>query len=262
MLLGSIATARGKSQTARALHHRGVLAGEAGRKQSSEEVQTYAPGLAGHWELQNLWGLAQAAALQGAYTEACLHAEDARRRAAEGGYARPLAHALRILGLVSYRQGEYDVARRLLHESLDAWGGLGERSVVEIEVLIVLGCVARDQGELELSRQLLGDSLAMTERGSGILRTPRCLDAFAGLAAAIGQPERAIRLAAATAALYESLGCDPRRVYRYELDNWLIPARTALGASRTSREEAAGHALTRTAAMADALAIQLTSDAG
>jgi non-specific serine/threonine protein kinase len=262
LLLGITATARGEYLAARALHQRGVLVAQAASRESSDEIQTYAARLAGHWELQNLWGLASAAALQGAYAEARVHAEDARRRATEGGYARPLAHALRVLGLVSYRQGEYDAARSLLFQSLEAWGSLGERSVVEIEVLVVLGCVARDQGELVLSRQLLGDSLAMTERVGGILRTPRCLDAFAGLAAASGQPERAIRLEAAAAALYESLGCDPRRQYRFELDNWLLPARSVLSASRTSQEEATGRALTRTEAIAEAQAIQPTGVAG
>ncbi len=261
-LLGTIATARGEYLAARALHESGILASQAASCEGSDDTQTYAPRLAGHWELQNLWGLASAAALQGAYEEARVHAEAARTRAAERGYARPLAHALRVLGLVSYQQGDYHAARSLLHQSLEAWGSLGERSGLAIDVLIVLGCVARDERDLMLSRQVLGDSLAMTERVGGVLRMPRCLDAFAGLAAASGQPERAIRIAAATAALYESLGCNPRRVYRYELDNWLIPARTVLGASRTSQEEATGRTLTRTEAIAEAQAIQLVSGVG
>jgi non-specific serine/threonine protein kinase len=78
-LLGIIATARGEYLAARALRQRGVLAGQAGSSVQSDEIQPYAPGLAAHWELQNLWGLASAAALQGAYAEARVHAEGPAR---------------------------------------------------------------------------------------------------------------------------------------------------------------------------------------
>ena len=258
-VLGGLARSRGDFAAARALHEEGIQASRE-LTQQSDRTQTYPPRLAGWFELENIWSLGLAATEQGDCVAGLACGEEARARATEDGYPRVLAAALRVLGLARYRQGDYPAARAFLRQSLEVWTALGERGHGETDALIDLGCAAREQGELTLARQTLGEALEILHTNGGRLRTARCLDAFAGLAAACGQPERSLQLAETADELYRAMGCDPAHVYRHELERWTKVARDALGATRPPEAPAVARSLTRYEAIAEALAIATQVD--
>ena len=253
LVLGSVARERGEYVLSRELHEQGVRAAVAIGRGSTNTPQMDPFGFGSFPELQNLLHVGWAAFGEGDCALARVRAEEARARAAEAGYPRLVAQALMVLGRVSYRQREFSAARSFLEQSLDMWNALGERAYTKAEASITLGCVERDLGKLELAASLLGDSIAILQRGGG-QGIVRCLDAISGLAAAYQKPDRAFRLAAAAERLYEVMGCDSKRVYRFELQRWIGVARQALGAGGTAEVLAAGRALTRAAAIEEALA--------
>ena len=79
------------------------------------------------------------------------------------------------------------------------------------------------------------------------------LEDFGGLAAAQGQPERALRLAGAAAALREALGAPLPPTERARLERWLAPARDALDEAAQASAHAAGRAMSLEDAMSYAL---------
>jgi hypothetical protein len=80
------------------------------------------------------------------------------------------------------------------------------------------------------------------------------LEGAAHLAAAAGQPERALRLAGAAAAQREAIDSVLFPVLGSLLYKWLAPARTALGRAGTTTMLATGRALSLEQALAEASA--------
>jgi hypothetical protein len=78
------------------------------------------------------------------------------------------------------------------------------------------------------------------------------LEGAAHQAVALGQPERALRLAGVAAAQREAIDSVVFPVLGRLVQHWLAPARSALGGERATAAFAAGRALSREQALADA----------
>ena len=118
-----------------------------------------------------------------------------------------------------------------------------------------LGRVAMDLGAIEQARRHLTRSLRLSHATGARIGVARGLEAFAALTGHEGQPELAVQLAAAAAALREAAGLPPLSGARVEA--YLAPARR-LGDATVARLWASGQALTSEAAVALALDAPVT----
>jgi DNA-binding CsgD family transcriptional regulator len=254
ILLGRVPCVRGDYSHARELHEQGMLAAQRAACASIGGPDDSWRGPAKLAELQNLIHFARDACGEGNFVLARAGAEEARVSSTEAGYPVLFAHALRVLGLVSYQQGDYPAARPLLEHSMHLFAGPG-LVLGDPEPAITLSCAERDTGELAQAARRLSEELTIYERVGASPQIGRCLDVIAGLSAACGQPDAALRLAGAADKLWERMRCDPRRVYRFGLERWLEVARQVLGTERADEEYMRGQGLTRGKAIAEALEV-------
>jgi predicted ATPase/DNA-binding CsgD family transcriptional regulator len=120
-----------------------------------------------------------------------------------------VARTLLGLGDLARLTGDADGARRRYDEALAILGELNARPEMA-RCLAGLGRIAMDQGEIAIGRRHLTRSVELSRSIGSRIGTIRGLEAFAALAAAEGRPERAVRLAAAAAALREVAHLPPR----------------------------------------------------
>jgi len=118
-----------------------------------------------------------------------------------------------------------------------------------------LGRVAMDLGAIEQARRHLTRSLRLSHATGARIGVARGLEVFAALTGHEGQPELAVQLAAAAAALREAAGLPLLSGARVEA--YLAPARR-LGDATVARLWASGQALTSEAAVALALDAPVT----
>jgi predicted ATPase len=138
-----------------------------------------------------------------------------------------VAWALNHQADAAREQGDVEAARALYAESLEAFRELGDRWGIAA-TLGDLGNLTRDQADYPGARAFYEESLGIfqdLEHRRGIARLLEC---FAGCAAAERQPERALLLAGAAAALREKLGAPPPRAEQARLEKSIEPAREAL----------------------------------
>jgi non-specific serine/threonine protein kinase len=133
-----------------------------------------------------------------------------------------------MLGMVALTTGDVPEARRLLEGAVANARALGDG-------WWLLGCLAYlamtlvTEGELPRARVLLMECVELSRGQPDPLNAVRYLAGFAQLAAMQGQPERAVRLAAAADALGTRASLvAPHGLNRY-VQAWLTDARAALG---------------------------------
>jgi predicted ATPase/tetratricopeptide (TPR) repeat protein len=158
------------------------------------------------------------------------------------GVARVLL-GLGDLARLRHRPGE---AHDRYVEALGVLEEIGARPEIA-RCLAGLGRVAMDLGAIEQARQHLTRSIELSQTTGTRIGVARGLEVFATLAVQEKQPERAVLLAAAAAALRESAGVAPLSGARTE--NYLASARH-LGESAVTRLWAQGLALSSEAAVA------------
>jgi predicted ATPase/class 3 adenylate cyclase/TolA-binding protein len=164
--------------------------------------------------------------------------------------------ALYELGHVARQQGDRAAARAFFAEhqaAVDAHGRRGPGTPRRAERLAALGLVAADDGDHAEARALFRQSLGLVRDGGDGWMAANALDAFAGLAAAQGQPERAVRLAGAAAALRRARNQGTWPVWQQWLDQRLDPTRRALTQEAYAAAWAEGQAMSLEQAVADAL---------
>jgi tetratricopeptide (TPR) repeat protein len=174
-----------------------------------------------------LSNLASVARQQGRLAEARSLFEECLALSRQLGDRTGAAWALNQQGDVAREQGDGAGARRAYEESLSMFREAGDRWGIAGS-LADLGLLAREQGDLDLADRLYTESLAAfqdLDYKRGIAKT---LDAFAGSAALRSQPQRALRLAGAAAALRHALGAVLLPPEQARLEKDLEPARAAL----------------------------------
>jgi predicted ATPase/tetratricopeptide (TPR) repeat protein len=164
------------------------------------------------------------------------------------GVARVLL-GLGDLARVRHRPGE---AHDRYVEALAILEEIGARPEIA-RCLAGLGRVAMDLGAIEQARQHLTRSIELSRATGTRIGIARGLEVFATLAVQEKQPERAVQLAAAAAALRESAGVAPLSGARTE--TYLASARH-LGESAVTRLWAQGLALSSEAAVALAVDVR------
>ena len=122
------------------------------------------------------------------------------------------------------------------------------------ETLCQLGLLACAEGDATGARACLDEATGLRRDLLDQVGLAESLDAHAALAAAQGEPARALRLAGAARALRDTLGWSPRPSVQRETTEWLRPAREALGEAAAAAAWAEGRELSMEEAVACALA--------
>jgi non-specific serine/threonine protein kinase len=177
----------------------------------------------------------------------------------ELGDKRSIANSLNSLGIVARNQGDLTAARALFEESLAIRQELGDKQGVA-NLLNNLGLVAENQGDYMLARSLLRESLMTLRELGDRLNIAKLLESLASLATVQAQPQDALRLAGAAAALRESIGAPLSPADRIELERHLETARRASGEEASAQALADGRAMTLEQAIEYALGRTAQSD--
>lgn len=171
----------------------------------------------------------------------------------EGG----IAMALNILAEIANYGGEYTLARSLAEESLVIRQVLGNRWAIG-STLNNMAVASLNLGDCASAWSLYRESLVIWRKLGDRWRIAQALDGFAGVAACQSQPDRAIRLAGAAAALRESIRAPLPRPLRTVLERWLEPARQTLSEEAYATAWVEGRAM----GLEQAIAYALASPAG
>ncbi len=130
-------------------------------------------------------------------------------------------------GDVARNQGDSAAAQTLYEQGLAIFRKLGDRWGIA-GTLADLGRLAREQGKFPIARSLYQESLKLFHELGHKRGIARLLECFACAAAAQLEPERALRLAGAAAALRQNIGAPLTPAEQATLDASLDPARQAL----------------------------------
>jgi tetratricopeptide (TPR) repeat protein len=159
------------------------------------------------------------------------------------GDRQRVAYSLHNLGNAAREQGDYTTARALEEESLEIFREPGDKRGIAAS-LHGLGSVAYEQGDYATARMFYGESLEIQRKLENRHGIAMLLESFVSLAGAQGQPERALRLAGAAAALREVIGTPLPPLKQVKLEHHLETARQALGEEVSARTFADGRAMT------------------
>jgi hypothetical protein len=118
---------------------------------------------------------------------------------------------------------------------------------------MILGTAERELGRYRESRSTFDDLLpiATDDHGDRMLQA-HYLEGVSGLASALGQHQRALRLGGAAAALREANGAPLGPAWQPLVDRWLAISRQALGEQAAAEAWAAGRRLSLAQALAEA----------
>jgi tetratricopeptide (TPR) repeat protein len=162
---------------------------------------------------------------------------------------------LNNLGDIVRDQGDYEAARQLLEESLGVRRQLGDMGGIAFS-LNSLGDVLLDEGDHASARPVLVESLTINRELGDRAAMAYLLDDFAILAAAEGQPERALRLAGAAAATRDAIGSQLSAGERARFDRLQAPARAQLAEPLAAAVYGEGLAMTLEQAVEEALGVR------
>ncbi|HLZ30711.1 MAG TPA: tetratricopeptide repeat protein [Chloroflexota bacterium] len=159
--------------------------------------------------------------------------------------------ALQTLGRIAASRGEYATAVSLLEEALALQRGLGDSTGV-LWSLRQLGLCELDRGQPDQARHWLAAALILARDTGDRAGVARSLDGL-GDALATSDPGRAVRLAAAAAALWQSMDALPNPSERNRLDRWIQVAQRSLGDRAFAAEWSLGQRLRLDQVVAEAL---------
>lgn len=181
-------------------------------------------------------------ALQGELDRADTHLAEALGAARAVGYGGTVAFAYFGMGLASRRRGALDQARAHLEESLALSHAEG-LNVMAAPTFAHLGFVLELQGDHQRAETMHREGLRL----AGQFADPRALalaaEGLAGVAAAVGNAERAALLLGWAAAARASAGAPLPPAERIDVDRAEGAARRALGESRITEVLARGAAM-------------------
>ena len=176
---------------------------------------------------------------------------------------RTLNGAMLSIAGVVLDQGEYDEAHTLATRALNGSQQTGNWRMAAV-ARSTLGGIALAQGDHAAAGEHLSAAIATQHELGDIAGISQVLERFVELAAAQGQLESALRLAAAATALHDRTGAPLTPSSRARLDRALEPARRALSTEAAEAARQAGRALDLDQIVDAALAITrpASSEAG
>jgi tetratricopeptide (TPR) repeat protein len=243
---------------AKALYGAGTLAFIQGDREPSLRLHTESLAIARELndrrlEADALIGLARVAVLDSDHLvmeqRAQASLEAARSAADQPRIATALHHVVEAMR----RQGRYEEALPLYHQSLEAQRVLGDDRGVALE-LHNLGNVARLTGDMVTAESRLRESIVLAARLKNARLVGYCLLGIAHLARERSDWNRTARLLGASAAAFEKSGAAIDPDYVGDREETLATAKAALGDEAFAAEVAAGGGLEQEAAVREALA--------
>ncbi len=176
---------------------------------------------------------------------------EALRLSREDGNAQQEGEVLHQLAMVASQRSNAAEAESLFRQSIEVRSAKGRRDESAMS-LVFLAAVTMAQGDMSTARESIREAieigLSLRDR-----RSAWSLDMLAGIAAADGSAERALRLAGAARAMFESTGQKPPATWHQFTSAFEDAARRALPADRAQAAWDAGHALGFEEALAYAL---------
>ena len=170
------------------------------------------------------------------------------------GYRQGLGRTLHSLGMVVRTEGEIASASVYFTQSLAEFRALGYRRGAA-DVLVSLGWIAMNSGQVPEAADRFREALTIY-RDLGVRRgIGTALEGCAGVAAAWGAAETALRLASAAEKLLTAKGAWPGIVESGGLHAWLQGAQRKLGQRRVVAAWSAGAALSIEQAAGEAFAV-------
>jgi ATP/maltotriose-dependent transcriptional regulator MalT len=161
----------------------------------------------------------------------------------EVGYKRNLGLSIHFLGMVAWLQGDVARARSLLEESLVLFKEAGGRGRIA-EVFATQGLLSFGEGDYPAARALLEESLKMSLELDHKWNIARCLEGLAAVAAAQGEPVRAVWFMGAAQALCEAIGTPLPSLPQAMHELTIASLRTQLGEQAFDVSWAEGRAMT------------------
>jgi len=201
-----------------------------------------------------LTSLGFVARVQQDYGTARAALEEALTVAREGDDTLDAAIALHHLGLLTLEaDGDCAAAWVLNEQSLVLFRQLGNHRMVA-NVLAGLARVARARGDAVEACALLAEALSAHRDSGDPMSVVVALHTLGATEAMAGRLARAVQVVTAATTMAESLGFRVWPALLRERDEWLGPARRALGEAGFAHAAAAGQAVTGEEALVDALA--------
>lgn len=176
---------------------------------------------------RSLSNLANLHKLSKQFTQARSLFEECRSTFRELGDRTGVARALNHEGDVAYEQGDNANARILYQDSLKLFRELGDKWGVA-GCLIDLGNLLRDEGDFGGSHACYVESLALFQELGQKRGIARLLDCMAHSSALRANPERALRMAGAAAAMRRVLGVPLTATEKASLERMLQQMRQAV----------------------------------
>jgi class 3 adenylate cyclase/tetratricopeptide (TPR) repeat protein len=172
--------------------------------------------------------LAIVAEYEGDYERSCALNEEGLALRRDAGDTAGIAISEMNLGVMLQRLGRLDEARARQEESLELRRQIGDPRMIALGEHN-LGILTRVQGDYFATRTLFASALRVQRDQSDRWALAFMLEDVAVLATLLGEPELALRLAGAGAALRDEMRSPHGVAAQEELDAQLEPARTALG---------------------------------
>jgi non-specific serine/threonine protein kinase len=164
--------------------------------------------------------------------------------------------ALHLLGIAAHIEADYPTAQAYYARSLAMRRELGYQEGIGV-LLGLLGWIALREGEFRQAHALLQEALAVFQSVVGPWGLCPLLASFSRLAAALGQPIRAVRLGAFATAVSESYHTPLIPLSEALLTEGLDTARQALGRAAHAVAWAEGTSMSLDQAVAEALAVEV-----
>jgi adenylate cyclase len=240
-------------------HTAGTVANQQGDR--AQAFRLYTASLAIRRELNDQQQIANLLSNLGIVSRASGELAQARSYQEEGlairraiGSRWGIATSLNNLGNLLLDLGLFAEARVRLEEAVMIFREIGDRSVLAI-ALNTLANSCRGAADSESAVRLYRESLLLSHELGDRWATAYALEDIGGLAVLTDQPERALRLVGAAAALREALNAPLSPPEQALLDAALAPTRAALSAAEQSAATSQGRAMSVEQAVAEALAV-------
>ena len=167
-----------------------------------------------------------------------------------------IAWALHLLGLAAYITTEYATARAYYAQSLEIRQKIGYQEGIAI-LLHLLGIAAFREGDNVQALDRFREALTEMHQLGAPWHLSQVFPLFSGLAATQSQPERAVRLAGATAVLGEAYHTPPIPMTEALLTEGLERARRELDGAAYATAWEHGRQMSLDESIAEALAVEI-----